>query len=281
MKLGVRDALSKRALSRFAWRRKRRTHRPEVLDALVADVQARRPDHIVLTGDLTNFSTLEEYAAATAWLGGLGAAADVTLSPGNHDALIGARAGDPLAAWGAWLGDDPAEAFPKVRIRGPVALVNLSSAVPTALHLAQGRLGEAQIGRLGEILRTLRDAGLYRLVMLHHPIAEGAVSARKSLTDAAALREVLAREGAELVLHGHAHESLVTRVPGRGGPIPVLGVPSASAAPGRHSEPARWHELAISRDGEGFTTRVAARGVTPEGTFEDLGAYALTSPARR
>ncbi|HEY8617933.1 metallophosphoesterase [Phenylobacterium sp.] len=281
MRLGLADAISKRALSRFAWRRKRKTHRPEVLAALVADIHAHAPDHLVLTGDLTNFSTVEEYAAATRWLESLGPAESVTVSPGNHDALIGARAGDPLQAWGPWLGDAADGTFPGVRVRGPVALVNLCTAAPTALHLAQGRLGADQLRRLGELLRTLRDAGLYRLVMLHHPIAEGAVSSRKALTDAAALRELLAQEGAELVVHGHAHLSLVTHVPGRGGPIPVLGVASASAAPRRHSEPARWHELTITRTPDGFDTRVAARRINVAGAFEPLGAYRLTSTARR
>jgi 3',5'-cyclic AMP phosphodiesterase CpdA len=281
MRLGLADAFSKRALSRLAWRRKRKVHRPDVLAALVADVQAQAPDHIVLTGDLTNFSTPEEYAAARAWLAALGPADRVTVSPGNHDALIGRRAGDPLSAWGDWLGDGAAESFPRVRVRGPVALINLTSAAPTALHLAQGLLGDGQLSRLEPILRQTRADGLYRLVMLHHPIAEGAVSRRKSLVDAPVLREVLAREGAELVLHGHAHESLVTRVPGPDGPIPVLGVPSASARPGGHGEAARWHELAIRRTDQGFETVVSARGAVDGGGFAPLGSYRLTSSPRR
>ncbi len=280
MRLGLRDLLSKRALSRFAWRRKSRTHRPDVLAALVADVKARAPDHIVLTGDLTNFSTLEEYAAARTWLERLGPSPDVTVSPGNHDALVGRGAGDPLSTWGAWLGDGD-QPFPKVRVRGPVAVINLSSAVPTALHLAQGRIGEAQLARLAEALRTARAAGQYRLVLLHHPPAEGAVSNRKSLADGAALRDVLAQEGADLVLHGHAHQALVTRVAGPDGPIPVLGVPSASAAPGQHGEPARWHELAIDLQDGVYVTDVLARGITGDGVFEDLGSYRLVSPGRR
>ncbi|MCR5880405.1 metallophosphoesterase [Phenylobacterium sp. J367] len=280
MKLGLADAVSKRALSRIAWRRKSKVHRPEVLAALVADVKAHAPDHIVLTGDLTNFSTHEEYDQARAWLAGLGPAGDVTVSPGNHDALIDRRAGDPLAAWADWLGDEATGPFPRVRLRGPVALINLSSAVPTALHLAQGKLGAEQIARLAQVLRETRASGLYRLVLLHHPVAEGAVSRRKSLTDALELRAVLAAEGAELVLHGHAHESLVTRIAGPDGPIPVLGVPSASAAPGGHGEAARWHELAIARTEAGFTTRVSARGATADGEFAPLGAYRLRSARR-
>lgn len=279
--LGWRDVASKRLLSRIAWRRKRRRHRAEVLAALVADVRAQAPDHVALTGDLTNFATAEEFAAARTWLESIGPAEAVTVSPGNHDALVRSRGDDPFAAWRDWLGDDAAQAFPKVRVRGDVALINLCSAVPTALHLAQGRLGEAQIARLAEVLREEGEAGRFRLVLVHHPIAQGAVSGRKALTDAAALRAVLAREGAELVLHGHAHEALVTRVAGPAGAIPVLGVPSASAAADGHGEAARWHGLEIARAGDAFEIGVTARGLTPEGGFGELGRYRLTSPGRR
>ncbi|HVI32876.1 metallophosphoesterase [Phenylobacterium sp.] len=278
---GWRDIASKRLLSRIAWRRKRHRHRPEVLAGLVADVRAQAPDHVALTGDLTNFSTPEEFAAARAWLEGIGPTEAVTVSPGNHDALVRSRGDDPFSAWREWLGDDPAEAFPKVRVRGEVALINLCSAVPTALHLAQGRLGEPQVARLAQVLREQGEAGRFRLVLVHHPIAEGAVSGRKALTDATALRAVLAREGAELVLHGHAHEALVTRVAGPTGAIPVLGVPSASAAADGHGEAARWHGLEIARAGDGFEIGVVARGLTPGGGFGELGRYRLRSPARR
>lgn len=113
-------------------------------------------------------------------------------------------------------------------MRGPVALVNLSSATPTALHLAQGTLGAAQIERARTLLREAGERGLYRIVLLHHPVAHGVVAGRKELTDAEALRAMLGDVGAELVLHGHAHEALMTRTAGPAGPIPILAVPAAS-----------------------------------------------------
>jgi 3',5'-cyclic AMP phosphodiesterase CpdA len=163
----------KRLLSRFAWRRKRYRHDPEALAAIAADVRAARPDHIAVTGDLTNFSTPEEFAAARRWLETLGPAEAVTVSPGNHDALVATPGGDPFEVWRPWLGDDASEAFPKVRRRGPVAIVNLCSARPTALHLAQGALDPGQLGRLAGALRDAAAADLFRVVLIHHPPAPG------------------------------------------------------------------------------------------------------------
>lgn len=269
-----RDAASKRLLSRFAWRRKQHRHLRDVLDAIAADVAAASPDHVAITGDVINFSTPEEFDAARVWLEGLGDPHDVTVSPGNHDALSPRGAPRGFQPWRPWLGDG-GDGFPYLRVRGPVALINLSSAVPTALHLAQGRLGWPQIEAARTLLRQTGDQGLYRVVLIHHPVAENVVAGRKELVDAEALRAMLAEAGAELVLHGHAHEALLTTVPGPGTAIPVLAVPAASTPAGGKGQPARWNEIAVSREGDGFRSRVSARGVTSGLTIDDLGSFVL------
>jgi 3',5'-cyclic AMP phosphodiesterase CpdA len=269
----VRDLMSKRLLSRFAWaRKKHRRHRREVVDALTADIRAQGVDHLAVTGDLTNFSTPEEFAQATAWLQGLGEPANVTVSPGNHDALVAHGAPRSFAPFRPWLGDEGAD-FPFLRVRGPVAVINLSTATPTPIHSAQGTLGADQIEAARALLRQTRD--LYRVVLLHHPPAAGVVSKRKSLTDAPALRDLLKAEGCDLILHGHAHEALLTSVDGPDGPIPALGVPSASTPLGLHDEPARWNMIEIAKGPRGYTTRVQARGLTEGLAVGALGAFSL------
>lgn len=264
----------KRWLSRFAWRRKRHRHSGEVLARLVADLKAHNPDHIAITGDLTNFSTAEEFAAARRWLEALGPADGITVSPGNHDALVGRTGHERFDSWRPWLGDQGVTEFPQVRRRGQVAVVNLCSAVPTAPHLAQGELDSTQRQRLPGLLRALGEEGLFRVVLIHHPPTEGVVSKRKSLRHASELLSILQAEGAELVLHGHAHEANVTTIPGPQAPIPVLGVPPASGEPG-HDAGARWHEIEVSgAAADGWNVRVIARGLVG-GEMAELGRYRL------
>lgn len=271
----VRDLVSKRLLSRFAWaRKKHRRHRREVVDALTADIAAQGVDHLAITGDLTNFSTPEEFAQASAWLKGLGEPSDVTVSPGNHDALVARGLAPGLTAFRPWLGD-AGDGFPYLRVRGPVAFVNLTTATATPIHSAQGALGAAQIDALAGLLRQTAAEGLYRIVLLHHPAAAGVVSTRKSLTDAAALRAVVKTAGCDLILHGHAHEALLTSVEGPSGPIPALGVPSASTPLGLRDQPARWNLIEVSRTPKGFQTHVQARGLTEGLTVGPLGAFSL------
>ena len=59
-----------------------------MLDALVEDLQAQRPDHIAVTGDLVNISLVAEFAPARAWLESVGTPDHVTVVPGNHDAYV-------------------------------------------------------------------------------------------------------------------------------------------------------------------------------------------------
>src|SRR5207248_3780951 len=90
----VAELINKRGLGLINWYRKRhRHHRADVLDAIVADMQAQMPEHIAVTGDLVNISLDAEFARAAKWLDTLGKPRDVTLTPGNHDAYIRHAAG--------------------------------------------------------------------------------------------------------------------------------------------------------------------------------------------
>lgn len=276
--LAARDLFSKRALSAFAWRRKHVQHDPAVLAAIVADIAAQAPDHLAITGDLMNFATDAEAASARAWLSTLGDPSHVTVSPGNHDALVKAGNAGRLDGLQAWFSEPGDTQFPYVRRRGQAAIVNLRSAVPTAPHLATGELGEDQRARLEPLLQDLGREGLFRVVLLHHPPVDRAVSNRKRLVDAAELRAIIARAGCELVLHGHAHEALVGKIAGPRGPVPVLGVPSASTAPGYKHAAARWHLLEIGAD---HAVTVVARGLDKaEGAVIELGRYSLAAPGQ-
>jgi 3',5'-cyclic AMP phosphodiesterase CpdA len=236
----------KRGLGYLNWVRKRQhDHRRTVLDRVVADMVAQRPDHIAVTGDLANIGLPQEHINALHWLEGLGPPERVTVVPGNHDTYSGIGRDPGTRRWAAYMGSDAAgRAFaadelakvPFVRVVGEVALIGVDSAVETPPLLAWGRVGKAQLSRLESILDRLLAAGLYRLVLIHHPPLPGQADPTRGLRDAAALEAVLQRSGAEMVIHGHNHRNMLawlTCAPSAGGAqarIPVVGAPSASLA---------------------------------------------------
>ncbi|MCR0981089.1 metallophosphoesterase family protein [Roseomonas populi] len=254
----------KRLLAYLAWRRKRRRAVPA--GALLADVAAAAPDHVAVTGDLTNLALPGEFAAARDLLAALGPPDGVTVVPGNHDATAAVPWARGIGLWEPWMaeaaGDGP---FPFLRRRGPVALIGLSSAVPTLPGSAAGRLGPAQLAALPALLDAARQDGLFRIVLIHHPPLRGPGGRRKALSDAPALRGVLARHGAELVLHGHHHRPMRGEIPGPAGPIPVLGPPQALAA--GNGGPPGWQLLRIGQEGQDWRVEVELRVQEAGGGF--------------
>ena len=262
------ELAGKRAIGFLNWRRRRHfIHRSDVLARIVADLKANAPDHVAVTGDLVNISLASEYVPAAAWLAALGTARNVTLVPGNHDAYVRAAARHPQAHWGDYMrGDDAgAAAFPFLRRRPPLALIGLSSAVPTAPLIATGRLGVEQIAKLAEMLTLSRREGLFRVVLIHHPPLSRPSRRFRRLLDGPELRSVLARQGAELVIHGHDHEHALIRLDGPGRSIPAVGVPSASEAPPGEHGPAGYNLYRIDGGAGAWGCEVVSRGLARDG----------------
>jgi len=265
----------KRLLGRLSWSLNRsRVHLSAVVDALRADVRAQAPDHVAITGDLINISLEKEFENALRWLNDFGAADWISVIPGNHDAYVPLPYDRAAGLWSSYMSDDQAassgggtEPFPYVRRRGPVALIGLSTAVPSPPGFATGRLGTAQIDRLDSCLGQLagETSPPFRVVLIHHPPLAGQNRNRKKLLDLDDLEPVLRRHGAELVLHGHNHRDMCQWYRGASNPVPVLGVPSASAGLVFHNKPcAQYNLYAIGRTGGAWSCRVTVRGFDPD-----------------
>ena len=270
-----RDLLCKRITGFVNWRRRGRLHDMGVLADLVADLDAQAPDHVAMTGDILNLGLPDEFPFARAWLHTLGPTDRVSFVPGNHDAYVRSSLPHLASTFAPWVaeGTGVAEAgtadgmpfaFPYLRRRGPLALIGLSSAIPTAPLLASGALGAPQREALARLLDAAGAQGLARVVMIHHPPHVTGAKRGRGLRDAAAFEAVIARHGAELVIHGHNHRTSVARLLGPRGPVPVVGVPSCSAVPGTHGHLAAYHLYRFEgRAGGGYDITAERRGLAP------------------
>ncbi|MCQ8240189.1 metallophosphoesterase family protein [Rhizosaccharibacter radicis] len=276
----LRHLTLKQVMARASWRRKRgRTHGGRTLELLLGDIRGMQPDHLVVTGDITNLGSKGESLAAIPWLEALGSPDAVSLVPGNHDRLVPA-ADAGCRDWQRWTtGDDGRAGWPFRRDRGPVALIGLDSAVATPPGMASGRVGERQIDALEVMLSAAGRAGMFRAVLIHHPPILGPGGHRKALTDRAALAACLQRSGAELVLHGHHHAGRLRFLQGPHGVTTVSGVPSASAGAGAR-EAAGWHLHSIARRPGGWWIATEARRVDHEaGAMRVAGRWEMFLPS--
>jgi 3',5'-cyclic AMP phosphodiesterase CpdA len=258
----LRELLNKRGLGLINWYRKRhRHHHADVLGAIVRDMQAQSPDHIAVTGDLVNISLDTEFAGAARWLMSVGTAEHVTLVPGNHDAYIRRASGWAAQHWGEYMRGDDGAGFPFVRRRGPLAIVGLTTSLPTGPFMATGHLGGEQLARLAEILITLAREALFRVVLIHHPPIPNKRHYMKRLIDGPMFRAMLAEHGADLVLHGHNHEQQLMWIDGPQGRIPAVGVPSASAIISDHDEPAAYNLYQVDGGPGAWSCEMVVRGL--------------------
>lgn len=278
------ELANKRLVGFANWiRKRRRDYRTDILDTVVRDIAAARPDHIAVTGDLVNIALAAEFPPARAFLDRLGPPDRVSFVPGNHDAYVRATMNHPSHHWGDFMQGEAAAAgvaaksgFPFVRRRRPVALIGLSTALPTAPMMATGWLGTDQLTRLTDELERLKREGLFRVVLIHHAPTAPRSEHFKRLVDAAPFLQVLKQHGAELVLHGHRHVRSVVWLEGPGGKIPAVGVPSASAASTLEPQRAGYNLYRIDGAPGGWSCQMVSRGVVPgQPGIADLGRQQL------
>ena len=195
---GFADFRLKRVMGFINWKRGReRLNDMGMLKRLVADLRAQRPDHVAVTGDLVNIGMPAEFQRAALWMKTLGEPADVSFVPGQSRRLcarVHAVARDDVRA----LDDERRRAkskatYPYLRVRGEIAIIGLSSAVPTAPLMATGRLGKKQLEAFAELLRQTGAKGLARVVLIHHPPLAGVTPPLRGLSDARRVRARRAR----------------------------------------------------------------------------------------
>jgi len=275
--------IDKLALKQFAgyvnWLRSRRLiHRSAVLEKIIEDIARENPDHTVISGDIANIALPFEFARGRDWLARFGKPEHVSFVPGNHDIYVPGVETLARQSWGENMRSDTGEpGFPYVRRRGPLALIGLGSGVPTDLFYASGRLGADQLARLAAVLDALKSDGAFRVVTIHHPPVS-ASSHRKRLIDAGELMRVIAGHGAELLIHGHDHLPMLNWLSGPDAArVPAVGVPSASAAPGKGKAPAAYNLYRVDGTPNAWRCEMISRGIGPTGDVTEIKRMMLSA----
>jgi 3',5'-cyclic AMP phosphodiesterase CpdA len=256
--LALEDATPRRLMNkRFTgWvnlkYRRAHEHQLSALRAVARELRERTDiDHVVVTGDLTNLALESEFAAAHAFLRDeLGLDPNrVSVIPGNHDAYTrGAyRSRRFERTFADYMTSDLPGAsamteranFPFVRLRGPVAFIGLSTAVPRPPMMASGEVGKLQLLALHAVLAHEEVRSRFPVLLIHHPWHEPPTLKKAlldGLTDREALREVLESVPRGLLLHGHLHRRMRRTIGTANGHVDTFGATSASLV---HHDPDR------------------------------------------
>ncbi len=191
-----------------------------------ADAVAReRPDAVICTGDITQRAKHREWAAAQAWLAGLGV--PVITEVGNHDMpyynlaerfLTPFNRYDRLAAaMGAW------PELPGIHC----------SALRTTVR-AQRRFpwsdGVVTAPALDAAVKAVHGAqqGDLRLVIGHHPLMAGPPGSPNPTIGGDRAFAALARAGADVILSGHVHDPFDLTFEAEGRAVRMIGAGTLS-----------------------------------------------------
>ncbi len=241
--------LNKRISGYFNLRiRRKHIHRVDYVRAMGKQLDRLDIDHVIITGDITNMALESEFAFARDVIANeLELTPErLTIVPGNHDAYTrGAyKKGRFAAYFSEYLRSDlpelsiklPMGPFPVVKLRGAVAIVGLSTAVPQMPFIAAGELGHLQVTALEKVVMHPEVKRRTLVLALHHPVEAPPSSLKawlEGLRDRDALLSALAMQPHALVLHGHLHRRISRPLDRR---FAHLGATSASL---HHADGAR------------------------------------------
>ena len=173
--------------------------RPEVLGPLLTAIKDLQPDLVVISGDLTQRATEEQFQSAAQFIKGIGT--PVLTIPGNHDVPLHnvlIRVLIPWRRYRRWINTNLEPTYEDDEIT--VAGVNTVN----PLAWQRGWLKSATLKRVCQTIAASKDSRIHVLVV-HHPL-EHLPDERKQLMHGASEGiQRLAESGADVVLSGHLH----------------------------------------------------------------------------
>ncbi len=178
--------------------------RPPVLAALIASLRALKPDAIVATGDVTMAGRRREFQEAKSFMAQL--TAPYVVVPGNHDAPVYDLFARLFFPWRRFKTHLSTTVDPVLATRGLIVFgMNSARRVRPSVDWSKGAVSNAQLSVLHQRLKTAPQ-NVLKIVALHHPVVPGPGRAgRAVVSNAAALKQVAAFGGADVVMTGHAH----------------------------------------------------------------------------
>lgn len=196
-------------------------HLDERAAAVLAMVRDRRPDYVVISGDLTQRAKPAQFAAAKRFVETL--PSPTIAVPGNHDVplyRVWERAFSPFGAWRRHF----SPLLEPHLVDDEVCIVGVNTAFNRTL--TGGRITRAQRRRVQSLFAAAPESA-YRIVVAHHNLVRPPEleDVPAPLAGSVSALAVLHSSGVDMVLSGHVHQSYVA-------PIAVAGAAAGGAAEG-------------------------------------------------
>lgn len=183
-------------------------HDPGIVAAATAWVESRRPDLIIISGDLTQRARVDQFEQASAWINRLRQSGmAVLVIPGNHDIPffdIFTRFWAPLHRYKRFISNDLCPWFENDQ----VAVLGINTA--RSLTFKDGRINGEQLQMLRSRFAAVAP-GKTRILVTHHPVFAMPIGRGGELSEAVGRHEdavaAVCEAGVHITLAGHFHKT--------------------------------------------------------------------------
>ena len=251
------------------------TEQPHVMKALLALAHEKKPDVLIVSGDITQRATHEQFAGAKAFCDSLGIAQMLSL-PGNHDIPLFnlfARIFRPYAAYQRAFGQT---------LEPELTTPSLCLATVNTTRWWRHKNGEVSKSQIARVCRQLSRATpqQLRVVVVHQP-----VFVLRQQDEHDRLRgwqpavSAWAEAGADIVMGGHIHLPYVAEVSsavsGKGRRLWCVQAGTATSSRIRREAPNSVNLLEFGAAADGVRCSVERWDYRQTERASDLGQFAL------
>lgn len=179
-------------------------HLPELATAVLALAEERRPDLVVISGDLTHRARRDQFEAARAYIDRF--PVPTLAVPGNHDVPMYRVHERLFDRYGAYRRYFSPELEPELE-DDEMVVIGLNTAFNWTVK--DGRLTRRRLVALDHRLAEI-PATKAKVVVAHHQLVPPPrFDTQRVIGNAYETAEVLTRHGVDLVLSGHLHQTWI------------------------------------------------------------------------
>lgn len=221
-------------------------HLERVSDGVIEFVEQRRPDVVVLSGDLTQRAKPEQFRQARRFVDRI--PAPVVVVPGNHDVplyRIWERIFAPFGAYRRYFSDELEPIYRDEEL----LIVGINTAFNWTWK--DGRITLSRLLEVGELLERTPESILKVVVAHHHLIPPPNFGTQRVLSNAYEAIDLFSSAGVDLILSGHLHQAYIGNseefYPKGRPPVVILHSGTTTSSRGRMGERERntcnWIEV--------------------------------------
>jgi 3',5'-cyclic AMP phosphodiesterase CpdA len=179
-------------------------HLPRVAEGVLAQIEAERPDVVVLSGDLTQRAKPEQFEQARRFVDRI--PVPTLVVPGNHDVplyRVWERAFDPYGAYRRHFSPD----LEPVYRDDELLIVGINTAFNWTIK--DGRIKLSRLLEVGELMAGVPETVFKVVVAHHHLIPPPNFGTQRVLANAYEAIDLFSSAGVDLILSGHLHQAYI------------------------------------------------------------------------